>query len=183
MVRDFESFPYNCTRLVFPVFKGYISTTLQVFWFKNLFQHLILLHSHYPWPCFLSNISCLSYLFKKMYSSTSIISYLSSIYFLISVDLFSPILEDVDIAGGIIHNPQHTRNLYIVAGTLTAAVVVMILILIGCYCRISQAYMSCCGISRLFWYKKYREWVHIRSLSTVCNSTAGIIVDHECHII
>ncbi|XP_059145463.1 delta and Notch-like epidermal growth factor-related receptor, partial [Physella acuta] len=74
-----------------------------------------------------------------------------------TLDLFSPILEDVDIAGGIIHNPQHTRNLYIVAGTLTAAVVVMILILIGCYCRISQAYLSCCGISRLFWYKKYRE--------------------------
>ncbi|CAL1541454.1 unnamed protein product [Lymnaea stagnalis] len=76
-----------------------------------------------------------------------------------TLDLFSPILEDVDIAGGIIHNPSHTRNLYIVAGTLTAAVVIMILVLIGCYCRISQSYHSCCCMSRWFWYKKDSDLV------------------------
>ncbi|KAI8772377.1 fibropellin-1, partial [Biomphalaria glabrata] len=74
-----------------------------------------------------------------------------------TLDLFSPILEDVDIAGGIIHNPTHTRNLYIAAGTLTGAVLIMVLILIICYCRISRSYLSCCGLHRIFLYKKFHE--------------------------
>lgn len=74
-----------------------------------------------------------------------------------TLDLFSPILEDTDISGGIIHNPRHTRNLYIVAGTLTAAIAVMVLVLIVCYCRISGTYRSCCGVSKFNLYRRYRE--------------------------
>ncbi|KAH9512790.1 hypothetical protein Btru_038188, partial [Bulinus truncatus] len=64
--------------------------------------------------------------------------------------------QDADIAGGIMHNPAHTRNLYIAAGTLTGAVLIMVFILIGCYCRISRSYISCCGLPRIFAYKKFR---------------------------
>uniref|UniRef100_A0A0B7ADF8 EGF-like domain-containing protein n=1 Tax=Arion vulgaris TaxID=1028688 RepID=A0A0B7ADF8_9EUPU len=74
-----------------------------------------------------------------------------------TLDLFSPILEDTDATGGIIHNPRHTRNLYIVAGTLSAAVAIMILVLLVCYCRISGTYRSCCGMTNFIRYRRHRD--------------------------
>uniref|UniRef100_A0A0B7AAG7 Uncharacterized protein n=1 Tax=Arion vulgaris TaxID=1028688 RepID=A0A0B7AAG7_9EUPU len=78
-------------------------------------------------------------------------------YCVLPVDLFSPILEDTDATGGIIHNPRHTRNLYIVAGTLSAAVAIMILVLLVCYCRISGTYRSCCGMTNFIRYRRHRD--------------------------
>ncbi|KAL5004118.1 hypothetical protein ScPMuIL_017574 [Solemya velum] len=52
-----------------------------------------------------------------------------------SLDLFSPPLDSVTMKG-----KNHLHNLYLVAGTLSGAILIVIIVVAGCYCRMHETY-------------------------------------------
>ncbi|XP_050388477.1 delta and Notch-like epidermal growth factor-related receptor isoform X2 [Patella vulgata] len=60
-----------------------------------------------------------------------------------TIDMFAPFLQGktTDMSGNV--RSYHVENLYIVAGTLSGAILIVIIVLTTCYCRMHETYKNC----------------------------------------
>ncbi|KAH3807766.1 hypothetical protein DPMN_136114 [Dreissena polymorpha] len=86
----------------------------------------------------------------------------------LSVDIFSPPVETSELS-----DSAHRHNLYIVAGTLGALVLVVVAVLIACYFRIYETYQQ------LRWHR-LRNHIE-RSTCTVGPLIRGLSVARQHH--
>ncbi|XP_048246592.1 delta and Notch-like epidermal growth factor-related receptor [Haliotis rufescens] len=57
-----------------------------------------------------------------------------------TLDMFAPFLEGKPRGVSDTQHSYHVRNLYIVAGTLSGAILIVVVVLTGCYCRMHESY-------------------------------------------
>lgn len=63
-----------------------------------------------------------------------------------TINIFNPVLDDIDAIDRATRLSEENRNLYIMAGALTAGLIIVVTVLLICYCRRHEDIREFCGI-------------------------------------
>jgi tetrahydromethanopterin S-methyltransferase subunit D len=69
------------------------------------------------------------------------------------VDVFAPPMEGADLSG-----ESHKHNMYIVAGTLGSMVLIVVSVIVACYCKVYETYKQLMWKRLRYHRKRSNSW-------------------------